>query len=187
MTDVSESTDDTTSKSEANGDAREPKVLTVDPTKPNVTEEVFFHHYQIISGLENARSDINDKLRKARDIAEKAGVDKAAMKFAKKYADMPQDRRFFMFRNADQYLRYMQVPTGTQLGAFQEEMDTNPPQQDPFQQGLLAGKMGHNRDSGPFDEDDPAWHEWDKGWIDGQSAIAEAMTPAETQDDQPTA
>lgn len=163
---------------------RPPKKVPETPS--NTPENVFFYHFQKINAALAERDKINEQLKKLRAKAKSAGIDTDALSLAQKIAKQREDERFYGFRNLDQYLKYMQVPTGTQLGMFQEEM---PDQQDPREVGLLAGKMGDDRDSNPFSDGDPAWHQFDEGWLEGQKFIADSLAPKDESvnaDDEPS-
>lgn len=141
---------------------RKPKTADAPPpaTEPagmahNLTQVEFVKHADRIAELNSKLAAARQDLKTAYDDAEKAGIDKRALKASFKVLKMVSHERREHFATLGSYLRWMNVPVGTQFGMFQAEVDDAEPPPPAstdegysYQAGYQARREGRPREDG---------------------------------------
>jgi hypothetical protein len=159
----------------------------------NVPPDVFLRHYREIRDCKRHQADANMAVARAKKSAKEIGIDLEAFRLLEKLAALDLDEAEMQLSHLRQYAAWIELPIGTQLDAFGA-----PPQpaavdaKDAAEQrewqagdeGLQAGKAGHERDVNPFEAGsaeyvawDKAWAKGNKVWLKGQERIAGEMGP----------
>lgn len=148
----------------------------------NVSQEVFAqHHAQWLDAMRKAEI-AKAKVRSTLAAAKSAGIDIKAMQRveAKRHED-PDDAK--QRARTDQiYGRWLGIEVYAQPDLFAGEPPPMPAASTSeafaVEAGFQAGKAGELRtDGNPFPAGTPNYVAWDRGYMDGQAAIAEGMKP----------
>lgn len=168
---------------------RKPKPAATEPAPTgvghNLTKTEFIKHADRIAELDAKLAAVRQDLKTAYDDAEKAGIDKKALKAARKVLRMVSHERREHFGTLASYLRWMNVPVGAQFGLFENEVDDDEAEESApaagdegymFHAGYQAGREGRKRDDAPKSPK-KSREDWQRGYDRAQADLAEEMSP----------
>lgn len=160
--------------------AAAPKVLPDESQEGhNVTEETFFEHVKALTLLTAEKDNANANLRNGWKLAEEAGIDREALKLALKVKKRDEDRIKATFRTLDRYLKWLRIPTGTQIGMFQEEapLDDAASISKAEDEGRFAYHENKNLKDNPHAINTARGQAWHKGFLDAEAGVIKGMAP----------
>ena len=122
------------------------------------------------------------KLRTVRQRMEKQGCDLAALDLALRLRKLGEDDAQVRLRNALRYCVWMDMPVGAQGALFSDDAD-RPSEKarqaftaaQAYDEGYKAGVKGRDRHDSRFPAGTPMAAEHDRGWIAGQTELADML------------
>jgi hypothetical protein len=183
-----------------------PSVIAADAAPPKSPEEVFNEHYPLIAAakrdLEDAQTVVSSKngiFRAALKAFKKQGGDPDAMTRALALKKLEPDEVTAGFRNLNNYLRWIGIPVGSQLGLFDDgrtvahhvdndkidaakdaEFEKRPITTEASLRaaktaGFDGGSSGNGLGDNAYEAESPEGLAWSAGWKEAQAAIASRM------------
>jgi hypothetical protein len=157
-----------------------------DAKSPDVKPDTFLKHFRAMREVARRKEDIAMAMNGARKAAKTDGVDMAAVKLVEKLAKYDPDEVDVLLRHARDYANWANLQIGSQLSLFAAPAIIQVPQaaQEAHTEwsaddaGYDAGRRGMLRDDNPHDPGSAQFTSWDKGWLRGLKANAEALREA---------
>lgn len=157
--------------------------------KPNLSPEAFLEHYRAVAGKKRELEAAQGAYRASLKAAKKAGVNQAQMIAAMQIKTNADEADVAMgFRDLGRYLRYLNVPLGTQFAMFDDQAADVPPEaqakQDEWETheaGYRAAQHGVDAADCPFPAGSEAAQVWSLGHKEGAKVVADVLAgnPAE--------
>ncbi len=153
------------------------------PAGSNVTPEIFLTHYQQCRSLKRALEEANGLYRAGLKAAKNVGINQGQLVAVLKAERDDPDQRALNNRDFMRYALWANVPMGTQFAMFSDDQAPKPTEKAASeltifrakQDGIDAGRAGHNRAANPHAEGSPTHVAFDEGWLHGQAVIANEM------------
>lgn len=158
----------------------------------NVPAAVFLKHYRSIRNCKTEHKETGAAVARAKKAAKNAGIDLAALSWLEKLTDLDTDEAEMQLRHLTTYAQWLSLPIGMQLNMFgQPEPATvdaktaaEHREWQAGEDGLMAGRAGHERDTNLKDPGSAEHAAWDLGWrhghedwLEAQQTIASEMGP----------
>jgi hypothetical protein len=158
----------------------------------NVPPETFLRHYHEIRELKDAQAEAATAVARAKKAAKAVGIDLDALKMLEKLAGLDTDEAEMQLKHLQIYAKWIKLPIGMQGDFFGQPEPATVDAKAAAEhsewaagdEGLQAGKAGHERDGNPHSAGsaeyvawDKAWMKGNKTWMAGQKKIAGEMAP----------
>lgn len=143
------------------------------PTQAEVLQYVARHN-----AIENSQAELRKKKNLMRREMKNSGIDCQTFDAVRKLISLGDEVIEDQMRQTVQYMRYMNLPIGSQMGFFDDQPpDTSAPDvvEKAHADGLAAGMMASNFDDNPHELNTPAGQEWQKGYNEGQAVLKKEL------------
>jgi hypothetical protein len=150
----------------------------------NVPPDVFLRHYREIRDLKDAQADAAAAVARAKKSAKGAGIDLDALKMLEKLASLDTDEAEMQLQHLQIYAKWIDLPVGMQGDFFgQPEAVSAEAAQEQREwaagdEGLQAGRAGHERDTNPHTAGSAEHVAWDKAWAKGNKTWMTGQKPS---------
>ena len=143
------------------------------PTQAEYLQYIARHKF-----IEDQMASLRKKKNLMRREMKNAGIDCQTFDAIRRLHALGDDAVEDNMRNQVRYLRFMNMPVGSQMTFLDEERpDTISPDivQKAFTDGLTSGMMGGNFDDNPHELNTDAGQEWQKGYNEGQAVLKQEL------------
>jgi hypothetical protein len=138
----------------------------------NVRPDTFLAHWRAVRDAKEESHDASTTVSRAKKAAKRDGVDMDVFAFMETLMKLEPDERLLFLRKLTVYCQWIDSP----LGAFAEGVTAPEPKdktRDEFtvwqagQDGLTAGRAGHQRTANPHNVGTAQHVAWDRKWASG--------------------